>query len=148
MSVTISKEVDVELEFSDIRDAVNDLSSREQAELVAECDLLNKQVIIEYLENSDSDDLKEIAEKCDMINENVVVSYLDDLSEEDFKETISQTCHSELLGEGSEGDLTKEQVEFAKVCSKYLNKEQMKTIVQKHEDFAVILKAILGVVGK
>lgn len=142
MGATISKEVYIELEYREIREAVSDLNSREQLELVNDCELLNQESVIDYIENCSEGDIQEIVQRCNLVSDDLIENYISEMSTDQVKDLITDTQHRVLF----ENNLSEQDQKLLDVCKKYLTDEQIKTIIEKHEDIASVVKVVFSLV--
>lgn len=142
---TITKEVEIEIEYNEICEAVSDLSRDEQTQLVQDCELINQRSVIDYIDNLDSDDKQEIVDRCDLMEDEIVENYISNLSESEVKDLLENNGHEDLLKGGSE--LSEDDAKLLEVCKKHLTKKQIETIIEKHEDFAVLIKAMVSILS-
>lgn len=142
MGATISKEVDIELEYREICEAVSDLSSREQLELVNDCELLNQESVIDYIENCSEGDIQEIVQRCNLVSDDLIENYISEMSTDQVKDLITDTQHRVLF----ENNLSEQDQKLLDVCKLYLTDEQIKILTEKHQDISFVVKALLGVV--
>lgn len=144
MAITITKEVEIELKYEDICSAVSDLSSNRQTELVGDCELLNRDIVIDYIDNCDDDDKQEIVESCGLITDSMVEGYIGNLSGTEFMDLVASTGHEDLLQ--SQSPISEQDEKLLEVCKKYFTEEQIKVIIDKHEEILFAVKAIIGLV--
>lgn len=148
MGTSITKELEIELELSDIIDAVDGLHKSDKNELVRECELINHFTVIEYVENcSDESELKEIVNACEIeVDDEQVENYINEMSFDQFREVVGNSKHSDILTNSD--NISEKDANLLKVCKKYLSENQIDTIIDKHEEFALVLKAMIGIVVK
>lgn len=142
---TITKEVEIEIEYNEICEAVSDLSRDEQTQLVQDCELINQRSVIDYIDNLDSDDKQEIVDRCDLMEDEIVENYISNLSESEVKDLLENNGHEDLLKGVS--DLSEDDAKLLEICKKHLTKKQIETIIEKHEDFAVLIKAMVSILS-
>lgn len=144
---TITKEVEIEIEYNEICEAVSDLSRDEQTQLVQDCELINQRSVIDYIDNLDSDDKQEIVDRCDLMEDEVVENYISNLSESEVKDLLVDAGHEELLKGNGSSELSDEDSKLLEICKKHLTKKQIETIIEKHEDFSVLIKAMVSILS-
>lgn len=142
MSTTITKEVDIELEYSEICEAVSNLSSREQIELVNDCELFNQASVIDYIDNCDDDDKHEIVESCGLVTVSMVEGYIGNLSGTEFMDLVAKTGHEDLLQ--SESPISEHEQKFLEICKKHMTEEQIKQVVTKYEEMDDFVKGMFS----
>jgi len=142
---TITKEVEIEIEYNEIFEAVSDLSRDEQTQLVQDCELINQRSVIDYIDNLDSDDKQEIVDRCDLIDNDAIENHISNLSDNEVKDLLADTGHEDLLKGGSE--LSEDDAKLLEICKKHLRQKQIETIIEKHEDFAVLIKAMVSILS-
>jgi len=142
---TITKEVEIEIEYNEICEAVSDLSRDEQTQLVQDCELINQRSVIDYIDNLDSEEKQEIVDRCDLMEDEIVENYISNLSESEVKDLLENNGHEDLLKGNSE--LNDEDSKLLEICKKHLTEKQIETIIEKHEDFAVLIKAMVSILS-
>ena len=144
MSTTIKKEVEVEveLEYSEICEAVSDLDSQEKLSLVQDCELINEKSVIDYIDNLDSDDKLKIAEKCDLMDNDVIESHISNLSEDEVKDLLENTGYEDLLKGGS--SMSENDEILLGIVKKRLTRKDIERVVEKG-DMATLIKALIGI---
>ena len=147
MSTTITKsvEVEIELEYEEICEAVSDLSRDEQTQLVQDCELINQRSVIDYIDNLDSDDKQEIVDRCDLIDNDAIENHISNLSDNEVKDLLADTGHEDLLKGGSE--LSEKDSKILEICKTHLSESQIDTLIEKHKDFAVLIKAMVSILS-
>lgn len=142
MGAVISKEVDIELEYREICEAVSDLSSREQIELVNDCELLNQESVIDYIDNCSEGDIQEIVQKCGLVTDSMVEGYIGNLSGTEFMDLVAKTGHEDLLQ--SESPISEHEQKFLEICKKHMTEEQIKQVVTKYEEMDDFVKGMFS----
>lgn len=146
MTTTIQKTIDVEIElgYDEICEAVSDLSRQEKLTLVNDCELLNNDAVIDYIDNCDDDDKHEIIESCILITDSMAEGYISNLSGTEFMDLVANTGHEDLLQ--SQNTISEQDEKLLEVCKKYFTEEQIKVIIEKHEEILFAVKAVIGLV--
>jgi len=142
MSTTIKKEVEVELEYSEICEAVSDLDRQEKRSLIQDCELLTDQNVIDYIDNLDSEEKLKIAEKCDLIDNDVIESHISNLSEDEVKDLLDNAGHEDLLKGGS--SMSENDEILLNIVKKRLSRKDIERVVEKN-DMATLIKALIGI---
>lgn len=142
MGAVISKEVDIELEYREICEAVSDLSSREQIELVNDCELLNQKSVIVFIDNCDDDEKHEIVESCGLITDSMVERYIGNLSGVEFVDLVANTGHEDLLQ--SQNPISEQDQTLLEICKKYMTEEQIKQVVEKYIETDNLVKVMFS----
>jgi hypothetical protein len=142
MSTTIKKEVEIEIEYSEICEAVSDLDRQEKLSLVQDCELINEKSVIDYIDNLDSDDKLKIAEKCDLMDNDVIESHISNLSEDEVKDLLENTGHEDLLKGGS--SMSKNDEILLNIVKKRLSRKDIEKVVENN-DMATLIKALIGI---
>jgi hypothetical protein len=156
MGATITKEIDIELEYNDIKDAVSDLSNSEKSLLIEDCELG------EDIKSEIADDLSSfIDDNCSDFDEveavKVIQSVLENLNSDSPTSDVLNKVISELdddvvaelnVDAGEGGDVTQTQKEFLNIVARYMDEEGMEKVVSKHEKGAELLKGFLEFLAK
>jgi hypothetical protein len=144
MSTTIKKEVEVEveLEYSEICEAVSDLDKQEKRSLIQDCELLTDQNVIDYIDNLDSEEKLKIAEKCDLMDNDVIESHISNLSEDEVKDLLENAGHEDLLKGGS--SMSENDEILLNIVKKRLTRKDIERVV-KNNDMATLIKALIGI---
>jgi hypothetical protein len=142
MSTTIKKEVEIEIEYSEICEAVSDLDRQEKLSLVQDCELINEKSVIDYIDNLDSEEKLKIAEKCDLIDNDVIESHISNLSEDEVKDLLENTGHEDLLKGGS--SMSENDEILLNIVKKRLSRKDIERVV-KNNDMATLIKALIGI---
>lgn len=142
MSTTITKEVEIELEYSEICEAVSDLDSQEKLSLIQDCELMDEKSVIDYLENLDSEDKLKIAEKCDLMDDDVIESHISNLSEDEVKDLLENTGHEYLLKGGS--SLSENDEILLNIVKKRLSRKDIEKVVEEN-NIGTLIKALIGI---
>jgi len=142
MSTTIKKEVEIEIEYSEICEAVSDLDRQEKLSLVQDCELLTDQNVIDYIDNLDSEEKLKIAEKCDLIDNDVIESHISNLSEDEVKDLLDNAGHEDLLKGGS--SMSENDEILLNIVKKRLSRKDIERVVEKN-DMATLIKALIGI---
>lgn len=142
MSTTITKEVEIELEYSEICEAVSDLDSQEKLSLIQDCELMDEKSVIDYLENLDSEDKLKIAEKCDLMDDDVIESHISNLSEYEVKDLLVNTGHEDLLKGGS--SLSENDEILLNIVKKRLSRKDIEKVVEEN-NIGTLIKALIGI---
>lgn len=141
---TITKEVEIEIEYDEICEAVSDLDSSEKVQLVQDCELLDQSSVIDYIDNLDSDDKQEIIDRCDLLDDDFIESHISNLSESEVKDLLENTGHEELLKGNGSSELSEEDSALLEILKKHLSKKDIKKVVEK-KDMATLIKAVIGI---
>lgn len=142
MSTTIRKEVEIEIEYSEICEAVSDLDSQEKLSLVQDCELINEKSVIDYIDNLDSDDKLRIAEKCDLMDNDVIESHISSLSEDEVKCLLENTGHEDLYLSGS--SLSENDEILLNIVKKRLSRKDIEKVVEEN-NIGTLIKALIGI---
>lgn len=156
MSSTITKEIEIELEYNEVRDAVNDLSNSEKSTLIEDCELG------EDIKSEIADDLSGfIDENCSDIDKRDAVAIIQSVLENLDSDTPTSDVLNKVISEldedvaselnvdvQEEGEVTKTQKEFLKIVARYMDEEKMERVVKKHEQGAELLKGFLEFISK
>lgn len=156
MSSTITKEIEIELEYNEVRDAVNDLSNSEKATLIEDCELG------EDIKSEIADNLSDfIDENCSDIDKRDAVAIIQSVLENLDSDTPTSDVLNKVISEldedvaselnvdvQEEGEVTKTQKEFLKIVARYMDEEKMERVVKKHEQGAELLKGFLEFISK
>lgn len=156
MGSTITKEIDIELEYNDIKDAVSDLSNSDKSQLIEDCELG------EDIKSEIADDLSSfIDDNCSDFDEveavQVIQSVLENLNSDSPTSDVLNKVISELdedivaelnVNAGEGGDVTQTQKEFLNIVARYMDEEGMEKVVSKHEKGAELLKGFLDFLAK
>jgi hypothetical protein len=147
MSTTITKEIEVEieLEYNEICEAVSDLCKQEKRSLVQDCELLNEQMVVDYIDNLDSDEKESIVDSCNLLDDNFIENHISNLSESEVKDLLENAGHEEILNGSSE--VSEKDAKILEICKKHLSESQIDTLIEKHEDFAVLIKAMVSILS-
>jgi hypothetical protein len=142
MSTTIKKEVEIEIEYSEICEAVSDLDRQEKLSLVQDCELINEKSVIDYIDNLDSEEKLKIAEKCDLMDNDVIESHISNLSEDEVKDLLENAGHEDLLKGGS--SMSENDEILLNIVKKRLSRKDIERVV-KNNDMATLIKALIGI---
>ncbi len=156
MSTTITKEIEIELEYEEIRSAVEDLSSSEKLELVNDCELS------EDIKSEIAGDLANfIDENCSNFQMEEAVSIIEAVIDNSGSPTsdilnkvinnLDEDIKAELNVNVTEGEgekTTETQKEFLAVVGKYLDEEKMKKVVAKHKGGSELVEFFLLFIAK
>ncbi len=146
---TISKEVEIELEVSDISEAISDLSSREIRELIQDCEMLNEDIVGDFINDMDTDDLKSMIESSShsdilaSVDEDAVCQFIENMDTDDLKSMIKSSSHSSILNSKDDSDSDDIYSQFMKVVRENVNDNDMISLVAKGDDLGVLIKAIV-----
>jgi hypothetical protein len=137
MSTTITKEIEVEIElkYNEICEAVSDLCKQEKRSLVQDCEL----------DNLDSDEKESIVDSCNLLDDNFIENHISNLSESEVKDLLENAGHEEILNGSSE--VSEKDAKILEICKKHLSESQIDTLIEKHEDFAVLIKAMVSILS-
>lgn len=144
MSTTIRKEVEVEveIEYSELCEAVSDLDSQEKLSLVQDCELINEKSVIDYIDNLDSEDKLRIAEKCDLMDDDVIEGHISNLSDDEVKCLLENTGHEDLyLGVSS---LSENDEIILNIIKKRLSRKDIEKVVEEN-NIGTLIKALIGI---
>jgi uncharacterized protein YdaT len=141
---TIKKEVEIELEYSEICDAVSDLDSNEKLSLIQDCELLEQRSVIDYIDNLDSDEKQEIIDRCDLLDDDFIENHISDLSESEVKDLLENAGHEELLKGNGSSELSNVDSALLEILKKHLSKKDIMKVVEK-KDVATLIKAVSGI---
>jgi len=157
MGTTITKEIDIELEYNDVKNAVDDLSNSEKSQLVEDCELG------EDIKSEISSDVSSfIDENCDDFDRHEAVCIIQSVLEKLDSDTPTSDVLNKVIGEldedivaelnvnaGESGDkATQTQRDFLKIVARYMDEEEMEKVVSKHEQGAELLKGFLEFLAK
>ena len=156
MGATITKEIDIELEYNDIKDAVSDLSNSEKSLLIEDCELG------EDIKSEIADDLSSfIDDNCSDFDEveavKVIQSVLENLNSDSPTSDVLNKVISELdddvvaelnVNAGEGGDVTQTQKEFLNIVARYMDEKGMEKVVNRHEQGTELLKGFLEFLAK
>ena len=142
MSTTIRKELEIEIEYSEICEAVSDLDSQEKLSLIQDCELMDEKSVIDYLENLDSDDKLRIVEKCDLMDDDVIESHISNLSEDEVKDLLENTGHEDLLKGGS--SMSENDEILLNIVKKRLSRKDIEKVVEEN-NIGTLIKALIGI---
>lgn len=142
MAITICKEVDIELEYREICDAVSDLDSREQIQLVGDCELINNDSVIDYLENCSEDDINEIVQASNLVTDELMEKYISNLSTDQVRDLIADSEHRDLLK--GDNPISEQDQKFLVICKKYMTEEQIEQVVTKYEETDDFVKGMFS----
>ena len=153
MSTTITKEIEIELEYDDIQSAVGDLDTYEKSRLIEDCELG------EDIKSEISDDLPNfIDENCSDIPKkeavNIIQSVLanSNAPTSDIFNSLFEDLDEDVLSElnvnvaESEKPETDVQKEFLKIVTKIIGEAEIERIVLKHKENQELLQNLLKVV--
>lgn len=153
---TITKEIEIELDYDEVRDAVSDLSDSEKSQLMEDCELN------EDIKSEIADDLSSfIDENCNDIDKRnavaIIHSVLNNLDSdtptsdvlnlvvEDLDDDIKTELNVNVV---EEGEVTETQKEFLKIVARYMDEKKMKKVVEKQKEGAELLEGFLEFLAK
>ena len=151
---TITKEIEIDLEYDEVRDAVSDLSNSEKSQLIEDCELG------EDIKSEISDDLANfIDENCNSIEQDEAVSIINAVLENSQGATsdvlnrvisdLDDDIQNELnVNVVEEGGVTETQKEFLKIVARYMDEKKMKKVVEKQKEGAELLEGFLEFLAK
>lgn len=156
MSATITKEIEIELDYQDLVNAVGELSSREQSQLVEDCELE------ENIKSDIADDLINfIDENCSNFEHDEAVGIIEAVIDNSGCPTsdilnrvisnLDEDIKAELNVNASEsegGEITETQKEFLQIVSKYLDEDKMKKVIAKHKGGSELVEFFLLFIAK
>ena len=155
MSATITKEIDIELDYDDITNAVNDLSSGEKMQLLEDCELS------EDLKSDIASDLANfIDENCSSLEQEEAVSIINAVLENSQGPTsdvlnrliseLDDDIQSELNVNVVENntETSETQKEFLKIVSNYLDEDKMKKVIAKNKNGSELVEFFLLFISK
>jgi hypothetical protein len=142
MSTTIKKEVEIEIEYDDVCEAVSELSRDERMRLVQDCELLNDRTVIDYIDNLDSDEKQNIADRCELLSDDVIESHISNLSEEEVKVFLENAGHEDILNNSS--DLSTEDKILLNLIKNRLTEKDLNVVLEK-KDVPTLIKALIGI---
>ena len=153
MSTTITKEIEIELEYDEIQAAVGELDTYEKSRLIQDCELE------EDIKSEISDDLPNfIEENCSDISKNEAVNIIQSVlansnaPTSDIFNSIFLDLDEDVLSElnvnvaESEKPETDVQKEFLKIVTKIIGEAEIERIVLKHRENQELLQNLLKVV--
>lgn len=155
MSATITKEIEIELDYQDLVNAVGELSSREQTQLVEDCELE------ENIKSDIADDLMNfIDDNCSNFEHDEAVGIIKSVLDNTIGATsdvlnrvideLDDDIKAELnvnVSEKSEG-VTETEKEFLQIVSKYLDEDKMKKVIAKHKSGSELVEFFLLFIAK
>lgn len=153
---TITKEIEIDLEYDEVRDAVSDLSNSEKSQLIEDCELG------EDIKSEISDDLANfIDENCSDIESDEAVSIIQAVIENldsnsptsDVLNRVIRDLDDDIQNELNvnvveEGGVTETQKEFLKIVARYMDEKKMKKVVEKQKEGAELLEGFLEFLAK
>jgi hypothetical protein len=156
MGTRITKEIEIELEYNEVRDAVNDLSNREKATLIEDCELG------EDIKSEITDDLSSfIDENCSDIDKRDAVAIIQSVLENLDSDTPTSDVLNKVISEldedvaselnvnvSGEGEVTQTQKEFLQIVARYMDEKKMKKVVEKQKEGSELLEGFLEFLAK
>lgn len=151
---TITKEVEIEIEYDEIREAVSDLSSSELNQLIEDCELA------ENIKSDISDDLVNfIDENCNNLEQDEAANIINAVFENTLGSTsdllnrvigdLDEDIVAELnLKTGVTEGVSETQKEFLEIVSKYLDEDKMKKVITKHRGGSELVEFFLLFIAK
>jgi hypothetical protein len=156
MGTTITKEIEIELGYNEVRDAVNDLSNSEKATLIEDCELG------EDIKSEITDDLSSfIDENCSDIDKRDAVAIIQSVLENLDSDTPTSDVLNKVISEleedvaselnvnvSEEGEVTQTQKEFLQIVARYMDEKKMKKVVEKQKEGSELLEGFLEFLAK
>jgi hypothetical protein len=156
MGTRITKEIEIELEYNEVRDAVNDLSNSDKSTLIEDCELG------EDIKGEIADDLSNfIDEDCDDFDKHEAVCIIKSVLEKLDSDTPTSDVLNKVISEldedvaselnvnvSGEGEVTQTQKEFLQIVARYMDEKEMEKVVSKYEQGAELLKGFLEFLAK
>jgi hypothetical protein len=156
MSVTISKEIDIELDYEEVKEAVEGLGNYDKKQLVSDCDLGEdiKSEIADDLANFIDENCSglELDEAADIIravveNSRRPTSDIINLFISGLDEDVKDELNVDASANGN-GEITQTQMEFLKIVGGYMDESKMKAVVEKHKGGSEMLEFFLTFIGR
>lgn len=156
MGTTITKEIEIEIEYDDIVSAVGEMGSSERESLISDCDLA------EDIKNEISDDVANfIDENCSDLSLDDTTSIIESAlenSEADKVKVLKKVIanldddEQEELNAGGYGkptasETTDVQGEFLKIVGDIIDEAEMRRIVLKYKENRELLETLMKVVN-
>ena len=151
---TITKEVEIEIEYDEIREAVSDLYSSELNQLIEDCELA------ENIKSDISDDLVNfIDENCNNLEQDEAANIINAVFENTLGSTsdllnrvigdLDEDIVAELnLKTGVTEGVSETQKEFLEIVSKYLDEDKMRKVITKHRGGSELVEFFLLFIAK
>lgn len=145
MSHYITKEIEVEIDYQDICEVVNDLSSSEKMELVDDCELLNNKIVIDYIDNLDIQDRQDIIDSCSLMDDDLIENHISNLTESEVKDLLCDCGHENLINSAS--DITENEIKLLKLIKTTLSEKQLKKFLDNPKQLETITKGVVNMIG-
>lgn len=156
MSTTITKEIEIELDYQEVVNAVEGLSTSDQSQLIEDCELA------ENIKSDIADDLINfIDENCSNFEHDEAVGIIQSVLDNTIGATsdvlnrvideLDDDIKAELNVNASEsegGEITETEKEFLQIVSKYLDEDKMKKVIAKHRGGSELVEFFLLFIAK
>jgi hypothetical protein len=156
MSTTITKEIEIELDYQEVVNAVEGLSTSDQSQLIEDCELA------ENIKSDIADDLINfIDENCSNFEHDEAVGIIEAVIDNSGCPTsdilnrvisnLDEDIKAELNVNASEsegGEITETEKEFLRIVSKYLDEDKMKKVIAKHRGGSELVEFFLLFIAK